>query len=193
MQVQTLRDTATDEPQRESNEGAQWLPPLVHAFTMFTVMRAVEAYLWPDPFADVSAESWGYHYKEAFTKPPLFDKDKPAFPWDGDRWEINVIGHGLMGSELYLRSRQCHFGWGGALAFTAGSSLVWEYGFEANGVRPSAQDMVLTPVFGLLLGESRYFLWKSAGKINSPTTRTILRAVVDPFGELERGTGLFDC
>ncbi|OQB11725.1 MAG: hypothetical protein BWY17_03541 [Deltaproteobacteria bacterium ADurb.Bin207] len=181
------------EQQAETSKGPRWTPPTVHVLTMFSVVRATEALLWPDPFAETDPAIWGQHYKEAWTRPPIFEPSRPAFSWDGDRWEINVIGHGLMGSEAYLRARQCKFGWLGALAFTAGSTVVWEYGFEANGVRPSAQDLVYTPISGLALGEARFVLWKSASQISHPTLRSVLRGLVDPFGELSRGTSIFDC
>ena len=31
-----------------------------------------------------------------------------ALEWDGDPWYVNTLGHGLFGSELYLRARMCH-------------------------------------------------------------------------------------
>lgn len=176
-----------------TDSGPSWSPPVLHALTVFTVVRATEAVLWPDPFADTDLRSWSGHYEEAFTRPPLFDADRPAFEWDGDRWEINVIGHGLMGSELYLRARQCRFGAAGAFAFTTGAAAVWEYGFEANGVRPSGQDLVYTPLSGLLLGEARYQLWRSADGIRPWPLRGFIRTLLDPFGELERGLGWCDC
>jgi hypothetical protein len=165
---------------------AQWTPPLLHTATMFTLVRAAEAYLWPHPFAETDPEVLGRYYKDTFTKPPIFDSKKPAFRWDGDPLVINIVGHGLMGSELYLRSRQCAFGWAGSLAFAAGSSVIWEYIFEGNGVRPSVQDMVYTPLMGLALGEFRYQLWRWGKRMKSPGGK-FLQGVVDPFGELERG------
>lgn len=167
-------------------------PPIAHALVQLTAQRLVEAYLYPTPFAE-SPSTWGPHYREAFTKRPLFDASKPAFAWDGDSWKLNVVGHGLMGSELYIRARSCRFGALGSLAFAAAGTALWEYGFEANGVRPSAQDLVYTPLAGLALGEARYQLHRVAGGIASPGLRGVVRAVVDPFGELSRGTGLFDC
>mgnify|MGYP000856152690 CR=1 FL=1 len=69
------------------------------------------------------------------TRPPLFDPKRRAFEWDGDPWTINVIGHGLMGSELYVRARACSFGWAGSLAFAAGARQVFVpvYGQEPLG------------------------------------------------------------
>ncbi|WP_437735497.1 DUF3943 domain-containing protein [Sorangium sp. So ce1335] len=170
-----------------------WAPPIVHSLAVFTVTRSVEAALWPEPFADFRLERWGHHYGEAITKPPLFDASQPAFRWDHDPWPINVIGHALLGSEIYMRARTCRFGAAAATAFAIAGTHLWEYGYEANGVRPSALDLVYTPLAGALLGELRHATWRAAGGIESAPARLFVRALVDPFGELERGVGIFDC
>ncbi len=164
--------------------------PVLHGVTLMTVMRGVETILWPRPFAE--PEYFAAHYKEAYTRPPKFDSSQPVMRWDGDPLFINVVGHGLFGSELYLRARQCRLGWGGSLAFAAGASAIWEYAAEANGVRPSAQDLVYTPLMGLALGEARYAIHRVAGGIESRAARQVVRSLVDPLGELERSAG-FDC
>jgi hypothetical protein len=152
-----------------------------------SVMRGSEAYLWPEPFANTAR--FGYHYRQAFTRPPLFDLNAPLFEADGDRWHINVIGHGLFGSELYLRARVCRKPLWQALLFTTGASAVWEYGFEANGVRPSGLDLMYTPVAGLVLGEGRFQLFRWASGLAPGAGRSALKAVADPLGELERLLG----
>lgn len=163
--------------------------PIFHAAGQFLLQRTAEAYFYPDPFAYSRVGEWGKHYRDAFTKPPLFDRHAPAFEWDHDRWTINVIGHGLMGSELYLRARQCALGVPLSFAFTAAASTVWEYAIEGNGVRPSAEDLVYTPLAGLVLGEGRFQLFRLASGLAAPGPRAVLKAVIDPFGELERALG----
>ncbi|MDB4933582.1 MAG: Ubiquitin-protein ligase [Labilithrix sp.] len=194
-QVASAEPAAQAQPQPERQPQAEAQPephpdlivPIAHVVTLMTVMRVSEAVIWPDPFARSSL--FAAHYGEAFTKPPIFDTSRGAFEWDGDPWYVNTIGHGLFGSELYMRARTCHVPWYGALAFAAASSTLWEYGFEANGVRPSALDLVYTPLAGMLLGEARYVGWTSALGIKSPALRGTVRAVLDPFGELERALG----
>jgi hypothetical protein len=156
------------------------------------VMRATEAFLWPQPFADSNESNIAWHYEQAYTRPPVFDSKQSFMRWDGDPLFVNVVGHGLFGSELYLRARQCRLGWAGSLAFAAAASTVWEYAFEANGVRPSAQDLIYTPIAGLVLGEGRYFLYRAAAGLSSKLGRSIVRGVVDPLGEIERAAGT-DC
>ena len=161
--------------------------PVLHGVALMSVMRVSESILYPDPFS--RTQYFVAHYEEAFTKPPLFDGSRRAFEWDGDPWPLNVVGHGLFGSELYVRARTCYLPWYGALAFTAVSSAVWEYAFEGNGVRPSALDLVYTPLAGLALGEGRYQVWRAASNVRSTGLRTVIRAAVDPFGEAERALG----
>ncbi|HET9932777.1 MAG TPA: DUF3943 domain-containing protein [Polyangiaceae bacterium] len=163
--------------------------PAAHTAALFLTMRVAEGFLWPDPFADPKARSWFRHYGEAFGKPPLFDPHERAFEWDHDRWTINVLGHGLLGSELYYRPRRCGASPLGAFAFAMGATVAWEYAFEGNGVRPSALDLVYTPLAGAVLGEGRYWGWTLARQIRSPVVRGVFRVVLDPLGEIERSLG----
>ena len=163
--------------------------PTVHALGLMTAMRATEAVLWPDPFAETRLERIGARYRAAFSDPPVWDSDQPPFQWDGDPWVINVVGHGLFGSELYLRMRMCHNDILAATAFTVAGSTLWEYGFEANGVRPSAQDLVYTPASGLVLGELRLWLWRLGAEAPDATWGRVLSWIADPLGELERAAG----
>lgn len=179
--AQEAASVVSDEPR------ASWLVPSLHALGLMSVMRGSEAYLWPEPFANTAR--FAYHYEQAYTRPPLFDGSRPLFEADGDRWQLNVIGHGLFGSELYLRARVCQKPLWQALLFTGAASTVWEYGFEANGVRPSGLDLVYTPLAGLLLGEGRFQLFQLARTLRPGAGRTSLKLVVDPLGELERALG----
>ncbi|MGZ3421462.1 MAG: DUF3943 domain-containing protein [Polyangiales bacterium] len=170
-----LGATSADKPAVEEKEELRFGPPIVHALLLFTTLRITEAILYPDPFAKRR------YWRETFNEPPVFDTSRAAFEWDGDRWEINVFGHGLMGSELYIRARLCGFGALGSLAWAAGTSAVWEYGFEGNAVRPSALDLVWTPIAGMALGEVRYRVVRAAVKRDWG----VIRVIFDPFGEIE--------
>ncbi len=162
--------------------------PLAHSAALLFTLRAAEAYLYPHPFADVGA-AWGRRYRDSVTQPPLFDRHAAAFEWDHDRWTLNVIGHGLLGAELYYRPRRC--GWSplASLAFATSASIAWEYAFEGNGVRPSALDLVYTPLAGMLLGEGRYWGVRWLSSLGSGPVRAVGSALLDPFGELERSFG----
>lgn len=163
--------------------------PILHALTLMSTMRLTEAYLWPAPFAETERAQLGLHYHQAFTRPPRWDRGRPLFEADGDRWQINVIGHGMFGSELYLRARSCRLPAWQALLFAGAASATWEYGFEANGVRPSALDLTFTPLAGLVVGEARYQGLRVARSLPSGVLRAAVSLVFDPFGELERAIG----
>jgi hypothetical protein len=70
-----------------------------------------------------------------------------------------------------------------------GATVAWEYAFEGNGVRPSALDLVYTPVAGLLLGEGRYWGVRLSRDIKPSALGAVIRAVLDPLGEIERSLG----
>jgi hypothetical protein len=182
-------DDTTQGTQPERPESPRLTTPIVHALGLMTAMRLTEAYLWPSPFAETNRITLGLHYRDAYSRPPLWDASKPLFEEDGDRWQINVVGHALFGSELYLRARTCHLPIWQALIFTGLSSATWEYGIEASGVRPSALDLTFTPAAGLLLGETRFVAWRAARRMAPGALRSTLSALVDPLGDLERALG----
>lgn len=165
-----------------------WAVPVLHGTGLLLGQRVAAMRLWQHAFSLEDGDRNMEHLRAAYTRPPVFDPDRHPFEWDGDRWEINFFGHGLMGSELYLRARQCQHGFAASLAFTAVGSIVWEYGIEVWNSRPSANDLIWTPLGGALIGELRFVTWELAASL-SPVARGIVRAVVDPFGELERALG----
>ncbi len=169
--------------------GANWLVPSLHGLGLMTAMRVGEAIIWPDPFYQLDPPTLGQRYRRAWTEPPKWDSSQAAFEWDGDPWWINTLGHGLFGSELHLRARECGATVAEALLFTTVGGYAWDYVFEASGVRPSGLDLWFTPLSGLVLGELRYWVWRAARSISNPTWRGIVRTVSDPLGELERGFG----
>jgi len=171
------------QPHRES-----WLVPSLHAAGLLAAQRGGAMLLWRRAFSLEDGERNLRLLRAAYTRPPHFDPDRRFFEWDGDRWLINLWGHGLMGSELYLRARQCGHNALASLAFAAASSAVWEYGVEVWNAHPSANDLVWTPLGGALLVELRFTTWELAARLPR-AARIVVRAIVDPFGELERVAG----
>lgn len=89
-------------------------------------------------------KQYGSNMRRAYTAPPVFDHDK---------WYINYIGHPYQGTVFYnaVRSQNAKM-WQSAL-FTLGQVYVWEYVIEAGLEQPSIQDLIVTPISGILLGE----------------------------------------
>ena len=167
--------------------------PLGHAAGMLVGMRLGVSLLWPQAYDPLPLEHSLQQYKLAWTQPPEFRRDRALLESDGDPWTINVIGHGLFGAEIYGRVRQCNGSVGSALAFTAGTSVLWEYGLEATAKRPSALDLVLTPILGAALGEGRYRLQRWLRTRPRGALRRTLEIVIDPLGEGERGIFATKC
>jgi hypothetical protein len=72
--------------------------------------------------------------------------------WDTDHWYVNYLGHPYFGAIAYIRARERRFGALGGFGYAAFLSGLYEYGIEALFERPSYQDLLVTPVGGLLLG-----------------------------------------
>jgi Domain of unknown function (DUF3943) len=72
--------------------------------------------------------------------------------WDTDHWYVNYLGHPYFGAIAYIRARERRFGALGGFGYAALLSGFYEYGIEALFERPSYQDLLVTPVGGLLLG-----------------------------------------
>jgi hypothetical protein len=167
-----------------------WSIPGAHTAGLLGGMRLSLSLIWPGPYSplplDERAESFGH----AFTRPPEFRRPSSAgdlLTSDGDPWVINVVGHGLFGAEAYGRVRACGGGPGAALLFAAGASTVWEYGIESWNKRPSAVDLVLTPLLGAALGEGRHQLQRWLRTRPASGWRRAAEIVIDPLGEAERG------
>jgi hypothetical protein len=180
---------AAGEPEDQVPLADSWIVPAAHGASLMVAMRIGAAVIWPEPFADLDLGRMGDSYVDAFSHAPRFDTEQRAFEWDGDPWYVNVVGHGLFGSELFMRSRICRRSMPEALALTIAGSALWEYGFEASAVRPSALDLVYTPLAGLVLGEARYLGWSAARRIDDRGWRAVVTALFDPLGELERAAG----
>ena len=134
--------------------------------TQLTQIAIVSAYRddpkWRDEY---------HHFEDGFTSAPVFDDDDFYF---------NGILHPLVGSEYYLMAR--NQGWSGwrAVAYSVGMSACFEYLVENTIQHPSATDLLVTPLIGSLLGESRYrlklWLLKDA---EDHRGRQFLAAVID--------------
>lgn len=172
----------------QERHAESWVIPTLHAGGQLVIQRVALSLLYANAFTLDDPDRAARSFARAWTTPPLFDASRRVFEWDRDIFYINVFGHGLMGSEIYLRARQCGHGFWASFLFTAGMSALWEYGIEAWHAQPSAIDLAWTPVGGALIGEFRLAAWELAGRL-PPVPRRVVRVIVDPFGEMERALG----
>ncbi len=163
-----------------------WRVPLGHAAGMMAGMRLSLSVLWPSAYNPFPLSNSLNQYGRAWTEGPEYRRDRNLFESDGDPWTLNVLGHGLFGAEMYSRFRTCGGGPVGAFLFAAGSSAVWEFGPEAFNKRPSAVDLLLTPVIGAALGEGRVRLQRWLQGRPKGIWRRTVEIIIDPLGEGER-------
>jgi hypothetical protein len=169
---------------------ASWRVPAAHAGGLLLAMRLSVGVAWPDAYDPTRFSSERRQLRLAYTRPPELRRGRGLLVSDGDPAWLNGAGHGLFGSEVYGRTRQCGHGAVAAFLTTAAASVAWEYGLEAPYKRPSAIDLVWTPVVGGVLGEARFRLhrWLRA----RGSAGWVLFAV-DPFGETERRVASTGC
>ncbi len=91
-----------------------------------------------------SFDNYGSNMKRAFTAPPVFDKDK---------WYFNYVGHPYEGALYYNAVRSQNATMLQSSLFCLGHTLLWEYVIESGLEQPSIQDLIVTPVTGIILGE----------------------------------------
>ena len=159
---------------------------MLHAAGTLAAMRISASIVWPQAYDPTRLPDQFRGLERAWSRLPEFRRDRPLLGSDGDPWTINVFGHGLFGSEIYARTRQCGHGPAASAAAVAATSFAWEYVVEAPYKRPSAVDLVWTPLGGLVFGELRFQLGRWLREGASTPVRTILLVATDPFGELER-------
>jgi hypothetical protein len=164
-----------------------WTVPVAHALGVMAGMRLTLSILWPQAYDPLPFGSSAARFGRAYTLPPEYHRDRGLFESDSDPWQINVVGHGLFGAEIYGRVRQCGGGRLAAFAFAAGTSAVWEYGIESWNKRPSALDLVATPVLGAMIGEARHQTQRWLRTRPRSGLRTFVEILIDPLGEFERG------
>jgi hypothetical protein len=108
------------------------------------VVSVAIIYATPDDFSlwqdkTVSFDTW-------------WENVQTAPVWDGDQWAINYLSHPYWGATYYIRARERGFGKLASVGYSALLSTLYEYGAEAFFETPSAQDLLVTPLLGSLVG-----------------------------------------
>lgn len=112
---------------------------------------------------------------------PVVDKDGAVF---------NYILHPYGGAAYYMGARSLGFNLFYSFLYSAGiSTFFWEYGIEAFMEIPSIQDLVVTPLAGVLVGEGFYILKRHIVAndyrlFGSPVLGNIVAYLIDPVNEV---------
>ena len=144
-------------------------------------LTSIGLYLSPREFSNWEDKFWlywGENLHRAYTSPPI---------WDKDLWIINYIGHPLQGSLAFNALRSQGAGFWTSSVFTLGHTLLWEYFFEAINEQPSINDLIVTPIAGIAVGEAINLMTKHFRRGGFTTGEKILVTILNPFYLLNQG------
>jgi hypothetical protein len=158
-------------------------------FLGYQVVTIGVTYLLPE-----SVSKWTAEQKRLTVKRWWENVQHPA--WDRDHWYVNYIGHPYFGAAYYIRARERGFGAFGSFWYAALLSGLYEFGVEALFEKPSYQDLIATPVGGILLGMFIFEPLRESikGKPERQWYDHLLLTLTDPIGAansiLERVLGI---
>jgi len=116
-----------------------------------------------------------YAEKESYTRISLKaieDHLKTGFWWDQDGFLGNQFNHPYHGSVYFNSARSNGLGFWESAAYSLGGSAMWELFMEVEP--PSYNDIVNTPVSGIILGE---IIHRSTNLILDPSKRGLGRVL----------------
>lgn len=138
-------------------------------------------YLSPQEFSNWEDKFWlywGENLQRAYTTPPV---------WDKDGWVVNYIGHPLQGSLSFNAVRSQGAGFWQSTAFTLAHTLLWEYFLEAINEQPSINDLLVTPIAGVAMGEMVNIMTRHFKRGGFTTAEKIVVTILNPFYLLNQG------
>ena len=163
-------------------------PPPRHTIKTLGTLAALSlvgigVYAWaPTSFTGADKENaWEEardHFKEAWKKPPVFDKDKEG---------VNFLGHPYFGMNFYLSQRNYGESPLYSFLFSAFTSTCFEYFIESWSERPSVQDLLITPIVGSILGELVFRATQEMRKDGLTSGEKVILTVINPLYVLQNG------
>jgi hypothetical protein len=177
-------------PSSDSGVSEVGPPPPKHTIKTFAALTGMSLIgigvyaLGPSSLTGASKEGedvWGEardHFKEAWTKPPVIDKDRAV---------VNYLGHPYVGAQFYLSQRNYGESPLYSFLFSTLVSTSFEYFIESWSERPSIQDLILTPIVGSLLGELVYQTTQHMRKDGFTTAEKVIITVINPLYVLQNG------
>jgi Domain of unknown function (DUF3943) len=116
--------------------------------------------------------------KRAFTTMPENDEDA---------WGFNYVGHPIAGSLYYNAIRSQNATIFQSFLFSFAQSAIWEYVIEGMAEQPSLQDLIITPIFGTLLGEASHVATINMRRNGFNWLEKITVIVINPFYAVNNG------
>jgi uncharacterized protein DUF3943 len=121
-----------------------------YAFLAYQMATIAVLYVMPE-----SVSSWSEESKENYSLSQW--EDNVRHPrWDEDDYFINYVLHPYWGATYYVRGRHRNLSRFQSFWYSVLLSTLYEYGAEAFFEQPSIQDLVVTPLGAVLIGDYFY-------------------------------------
>ena len=133
--------------------------------------------LW-DKETAFTKESLKAEYKRTFTTAPQMDKDL---------FIINYVGHPYQGSFYYNATRSQGAKIWQASLFTVLQATLWEYLWEGGLEQPSVQDLIITHLGGIILGELAHRATLAMSRNGFTWYEIIATCVINPAYAVNNG------
>jgi hypothetical protein len=105
--------------------------------------------------------------------------------WDEDIYFLNEFGHPYQGSLAFTAARSSGIGFWGSIPFAFASSAMWELLMETDA--PSRNDIITTPIGGVMLGEALHRLSLLVLDDGPPSLlRSLVSFAIEPVGGFNR-------
>lgn len=183
---------AASEPASATSPAYNWAGPMASSPDWRGVARD-EMYFLGYQFAVIGAlyvmpesiSGWTDEQKEEYSYEKWKENVKNPV-WDEDKWYVNYILHPYWGAAYYVRARERGLDRMQSFWFSALTSAVYEFGAEAMFEPASKTDLIVTPLFGWLLGEYVFMPLREQARASVGMgwrEKTIL-TLTDPLGVL---------
>jgi hypothetical protein len=153
----------------------KYLLPAAEVAGLNLSVWAYHRYLSGEGWSNISLESIKRNFKN-------------GFEWDVDGYLMNQFWHPYHGSNYFNLARSNGLGFWESAPYAFGGSLMWEYFMENEP--PSYNDIVNTPVTGIILGEisfrvAQLIIDESSTGLER-ITREVVSALINPMNGLNR-------
>jgi hypothetical protein len=173
-------------PSEEAPSGPDWAGLGRDTLFLFGYQVAMIGILYVLP---ESVSNWDEEQKKDIGNRWVKHVQNPQ--WDSDSWFMNYVAHPYFGATYYIRSRERGFDEFSSFVYSAFASALYEFGVEALFEEPSIQDLIVTPVGGVLVGKFIFEPVRNRIKAK-PEPRWydhVALALTDPIGALN---GVFE-
>ncbi len=158
-----------------SADSPDYLFPALEVFGTNMFVWSIDRYVTDQEWARISFDS-------------IKSNIEHGFVWDSDGFEMNQLFHPYSGALSFTAARSSGLSFYQSLIYPFAGSLMWELAMENE--YPSINDIVTTPMSGIVLGEISYRISNLifySGKRNF--WRTAASSTLSPMSGFNRLTG----